>query len=159
MTFQIKPISDSDREIISNLMKEFWGSEIVVAHGDVYTTRHLPGFKAIKEEKVVGFLHYQIRGKECEIITLASSDEGIGIGSGLIAAIEETARVENCKKLTLITTNDNLHALGFYQRRGFHLTELCPGQIKESRKLKPSIPEIGLDNIPIRDEIHLEKKL
>jgi len=159
MTFQIDTITDSDREVISDLMNRFWGDDIVVVHGEVFESRDLSGYKAVMEDEIVGFLHFEIQGEECEIITLASLEEGIGIGSGLIAAVEAAARLSHCTILSLITTNDNLHALGFYQRRGFHFAALFPGQIDESRKLKPAIPEIGLHHIPIRDEIRLEKTL
>ena len=49
-----------------------------------------------------------------------------------------------------------MHALGFYQKRGFRLVAVHPGAVNESRKLKPEIPLIGNDGIPIRDEIELE---
>jgi hypothetical protein len=34
-----------------------------------------------------------------------------------------------------------------------------PGAVNESREIKPSISEIGLDGIPIRDELVLELDL
>jgi RimJ/RimL family protein N-acetyltransferase len=81
------------------------------------------------------------------------------VGSALLAAVEYLARSFGCQRIHLTTTNDNLHALGFYQRRGYHLTGLFPGQVEQSRLLKPNIPEIGDHNIPIRDELRLEKDL
>ena len=74
-------------------------------------------------------------------------------------AVVEEARKQNCKRVFLITTNDNMHALRFYQRRGFELVALYRDAVKESRRLKPSIPLTGFDDIPIRDEIELEKNL
>jgi len=56
----------------------------------------------------------------------------------------------------LITTNDNTRALRFYQKRGFHLVAVYPNSLNESRRLKPQIPIIGIDGIPLRDEIELE---
>jgi hypothetical protein len=58
-----------------------------------------------------------------------------------------------------VTTNDNLGALRFYQRRGLRLVALHVGAVAESRRLKPSIPEVGHDGIPIRDELELELEL
>jgi ribosomal protein S18 acetylase RimI-like enzyme len=52
--------------------------------------------------------------------------------------------------------NDNLHALRFYQKRGFVLVALHRNALEASRKLKPEIPLVGIDGIPIRDEIELE---
>jgi ribosomal protein S18 acetylase RimI-like enzyme len=56
------------------------------------------------------------------------------------------------------TTNDNLNALRFYQRRGFRIMGVHPGAVNEARRLKPSIPAIGAYGIPICDEIDLERK-
>ena len=61
--------------------------------------------------------------------------------------------------MQLITTNDNLDALRFYQRRGFALTELRPGAVDESRRMKPQIPLVGAHGIPIRDELVLVREL
>jgi hypothetical protein len=58
--------------------------------------------------------------------------------------------------LWLVTTNDNTHALRFYHRLGFRLAALHPGAVEAARRLKPEIPLLGLDEIPIRDELELE---
>ncbi len=54
-----------------------------------------------------------------------------------------------------MTSNDNLRALRFYQRRGFRLKELRPGAVDEARRLKPQIPLGGAEGIPMREEIEL----
>jgi DNA-3-methyladenine glycosylase I len=89
-------------------------------------------------------------------VTLNSLREGIGIGTALLDAVREAARKSGCRRTWLITTNDNLHALRFYQKRGWRLTALHRNALDESRRLKPVIPEIGIDGIPLRDEIELE---
>jgi ribosomal protein S18 acetylase RimI-like enzyme len=73
-------------------------------------------------------------------------------------AIEE-ARERDCGRIFLVTTNDNLNALGFYQKRGFELVTIYRSAVNASRKIKPSIPWIGMNNIPLRDEIELEMTL
>jgi ribosomal protein S18 acetylase RimI-like enzyme len=93
---------------------------------------------------------------ECEIISLDSLVQGTGIGSALTDAVQQRAKAAGCQRLWLITTNDNLNALGFYQKRGFHLAALHRNALDVSRRLKPQIPLIGLDGIPLRDEIELE---
>jgi ribosomal protein S18 acetylase RimI-like enzyme len=90
---------------------------------------------------------------------LDSLREGQGVGTTLIQAVVEEARKRNCKRVFLITTNDNLNALGFYQKRGFELVKINRGALLETRKLKPGIPLIGENNIPLRDEIELEMML
>jgi hypothetical protein len=57
--------------------------------------------------------------------------------------------------LWLVTTNDNLRALRTYQRQGFVLTELRSGEVSRARLLKPAIPLIGQNEIPMRDELVL----
>jgi hypothetical protein len=56
----------------------------------------------------------------------------------------------------LVTTNDNLDALRFYQRRGLRLVAVHAGAVDEARRLKPEIARVGEYGIPIRDEIELE---
>ena len=59
-------------------------------------------------------------------------------------------------RLWLVTTNDNLDALRFYQRRGLRITAVAAGAVDEARKIKPGIPLLGDHGIAIRDEITLE---
>ena len=73
-------------------------------------------------------------------------------------AVKE-AIVKGCSKIILITTNDNLSALRFYQKRGFDMVTLYRNAVEQSRKLKPQIPLLGADGIPIRHEIELEMNL
>jgi ribosomal protein S18 acetylase RimI-like enzyme len=77
----------------------------------------------------------------------------------LIEAVKERAKSKGCRRLWLITTNDNLEALGFYQRRGFHLIALYSNALEASRKLKPQISVKAANGIPIRDELELEYEL
>lgn len=159
MTFEIAHIEKNDRSQVKQIVAEHWGDETIVVHNDIFHAGELDGFKAVEENRIIGILHYRMIGSTCEILTLASLQENQGIGSALIKSIEKIAREKGCQKLCLTTTNDNLHALGFYQRRGFHLAALYPNQLKISRKIKPTIPEIGLEDIPLRDELRLEKEL
>ena len=159
MSIDILPIQQNDLQSIRTYAQEVWGSEDIVVHNTIYKISSLSGLKAVLQDEITGFLHYKIRDDACEILTLASFQEGQGIGSALIAAVQELAQDHGCQILHLITTNDNLHALGFYQRRGFCLTHVYPGQVTISRKHKPSIPDIGENGIPIRDEIRLEMRL
>jgi len=137
-------------------MIEEWGSETAVAHGEAFRPAELPGFVAEADGEHVGLLTYHIDGNDCEIVTLNSWREGCGVGSALIEAAGQAARRGKCRRLWLVTTNDNLHALRFYQKRGFTICAIRVNAVAESRKIKPEIPLFGNDNIPIRDEIELE---
>jgi len=93
------------------------------------------------------------------VVTINAFPQGSGAGTALIEAAAAAAREAGARRLWLITTNDNLRALRFYQRRGFRLSALHRDALERSRELKPSIPEIGLDGIPLRDELELELRL
>jgi N-acetylglutamate synthase-like GNAT family acetyltransferase len=84
---------------------------------------------------------------------------GQGVGTALIEEVKAEARSQGCTRLWLITTNDNLPALKFYQKRGFQITAVHPDAVTESRKVKPEIPLVGLEGIPLRDEIELSMEL
>ena len=151
-----RALTSADRDRVARHVAEHWGAEIVAVHGTVYHPAELPGFVAEVSRKVAGLVTYHIAGNGCEIVTLDSLRPSLGIGTTLIESVKAAAGAAGCRRLWLITTNDNLHALGFYQKRGFRLVAVYPGAVSESRMLKPEIPLIGSDGIPIRDEIELE---
>jgi N-acetylglutamate synthase-like GNAT family acetyltransferase len=95
----------------------------------------------------------------CEIVTIDSVREGIGVGSALVDAVVQKAREADCRRVWLVTTNDNLQMFRFAQKRGFALVAVHPRAVEASRKLKPEIPLLGIDGIPIRDELELELRL
>ena len=152
----IRRLIADDLPRLRQFWKENWGAEFVVAHGTIYYPDTLNGFIVLDSDEWVGEITFTFSGSDCEIVSLDSLREGQGIGTKLINAVLEEARAKNCKRVFLITTNDNLNALGFYQKRGFELVKINRGAMIETRKLKPDIPLIGANNIPLRDEIELE---
>jgi len=156
MDTQIRPISQDDQTWIARKLTENWGAPLIVSRGKSHDASKLPGFVALQDNKTVGFVTFRIGGQECELVTLDSWKENIGVGTLLIEAVKREALKVGCARLWLITTNDNLHALGFYQKRGFHLVAVYPNALAETRKTKPTIPENGLHAIPLRDEIELQ---
>ena len=156
---EIRPLVAADRAWVAQFIVEQWGDAMVVAHGRVYYPAELPGFAAFADGRCVGLLSYQLAGDACEIVTLDSLLEGRGIGSRLIAAVLAAPRAAGCARLWLITTNDNMRALHFYQKRGFALVAVHRGAVDRARALKPAIPTLGFGGIPLRDEIELERWL
>ncbi|MGN6562877.1 MAG: GNAT family N-acetyltransferase [Thermomicrobiales bacterium] len=159
MAFIVRPVTAADRDWITQLLRERWGATLIVSRGQVHDAAALPGVVAATPAGLAGLATYRIAGDECELVTLDSLAPGQGIGTGLIAVVRAAAVAAGCRRLWLITTNDNLPALRFYQRRGFVLAALHRDAIAASRRLKPQIPLLGLDNIPIRDELELEMAL
>lgn len=156
--FCIRPVDSDDGDWITQFITERWGAEFVVAHYEVFQCRDLPGFVATDGEEKVGLLTYKIIGDGCEIVSLDSLRPCAGIGTSLINAVKAAAIESGCKRLWLVTTNDNMNALRFYQKRGFTLVKINRNAIDFARKLKP-VPLIGADGIPLRDEIELEMML
>lgn len=152
-------LTPSDLPRLRQFWLDHWGGEEMISRGKVYHPEQLEGFVAEDGNDWIGLLTFAIENDECEVTSLDSLREGQGIGSQLIDKAIEEARTRKCRRLFLITTNDNLNALGFYQKRGFEIVTIYRGAINESRKRKPGIPLIGYNNIPLRDEIELEIKL
>jgi ribosomal protein S18 acetylase RimI-like enzyme len=155
MSVSIRTLAEEDRSWAIELMRERWGGELVVTHGKARDASLLEGIVAEIDGEPVGLATYETRGAESELVTLDSLREGDGVGSALLAAVANAAWRQGCRKLLVVTTNDNVRALGFYQRRGFILTALRKGAVEKSRRLKPEIPELGFDGIPVRDELEL----
>ncbi|MEW6568999.1 MAG: GNAT family N-acetyltransferase [Chloroflexota bacterium] len=152
----IRPLEEDDRAWAEELITARWGGVQIVSRGRVWEAPALPGFVAWRGGVRVGLATYRVEEAECELVTLDAVPSRHGVGTALLRAVEQAARRAGCRRLWLITTNDNLQALRFYQRRGFHLAALHVGAVEASRRLKPSIPQVGAHGIPLRDELELE---
>jgi len=152
----LRETSKNDSSTIKKLVDKRWGGEPLIIRGEKYYPSSLDGIIALKKEQVVGFLIYDIQNKICEIVVFEVFEKHKGIGTSILNKLIEIAKDKDCDRLHLMTTNDNLDALRFYQRRGFRICSIHINSMEISRKIKPSIPEIGDYGIPIRDEIDLE---
>jgi len=140
------------------LITELWGSEVVAVRGTSLRPAEMAGFIAERSDRLAGLLTYQLLGADTlEIVTLNALDRRAGIGTMLIEAVVAKARRFGCREIRLTTTNDNVDALRFYQRRGFRLAELRAGEVDRARQHKPEIPQVGDYGIPLRDEIDLAR--
>jgi ribosomal protein S18 acetylase RimI-like enzyme len=160
MTIAVRGIEDGDRERARELIRERWHDDIVVAHGVVFEPAALLGFVAVDGSgAIVGLVTYTVDAEACEIVTIDALTEGVGVGRALVAAVEDAARRVGCRRIELVTTNDNESALDFYRRLGFVVVEVRADAIEASRTLKPSIPLANDAGVPIRDEIALALEL
>ena len=157
--FEIRPLEVADRNWVADFLDKHWGSTKVVSRGQAYYAHLLPGFVAVKDGENIGLATYRVEGDECELMTLNSTIKDIGVGTALVEQVKETISEMGCKRLWLITTNDNMNALRFYQKRGFVLVAVYPNALQEARKLKPQIPLTGLDGIRLLSELELEMLL
>jgi len=136
----------------TSLLTADFGAAVVVSRGVAHDATTLPGFVARVDGERVGLATYRMSGEECELVTI----NGRGVGEPLLAAVVSRARELGCRRLWLVTTNDNTRALRFYQRQGWDLAALHRASVTAARVIKPSIPLLGEDGIPIRHELELE---
>jgi ribosomal protein S18 acetylase RimI-like enzyme len=155
-----RPYEPGDRRWAEGLLEEHMGSSRVARLGEVIEAAGLPGLVAEREGERLGLLTWILDGDQLEVLSLHCRVENVGAGSALLQAATELAIGRGCRRLWLLTTNDNLRALGFYQRRGLRLCALHAGAVERDRALKPEIPEVNPDNgIPLRDLLELELPL
>lgn len=154
--FEIKSLDLGGRSWVDGFIANRWSAETIVVHGSVYHPAELPGFAACIDQTPIGLITYTIHDQSCEIVTLDSLRPRLGIGYALLDAVLATAWKGGYGRVWLVTTNDNTLAMRFYQRYGFTFSAIRCNAVAESRLVKPSIPKIGLDDIPIRDEIEME---
>jgi ribosomal protein S18 acetylase RimI-like enzyme len=158
-SIQIREANQEDRDWLTHQLRGSWGSTTVVSRGQPHDASALPAFVAVDGDERVGLATIRYDSAECELVTLDALRKQRGIGSALLDRVAEAARDRGCMRLWLITSNDNLEAIRFYQRRGMRLTALHRGAVDEARRLKPSIPEVGEYGIPLHDELEFELRL
>ena len=132
-------------------------ADVVARLNEIVDARRHPALVAEVDGEIAGVLTWVLRGSSMEVLTLHAARQWAGAGTALVAAARRVAEASGAHRLWLITTNDNVDALRFYQRRGFRLTQVHPDAVDRSRAtLKPGIPETGEHGIAIHDEIELE---
>ena len=148
----IIPIDSRFRQKVNEIIAEEWAGPMVAARGKVRDTSNSDGFISVTDGELTGYILYIIENGECEILVLHSLLENQGIGAGLVEAVVDAAKSEKCRRVWLITTNDNIHAIRYYQKHGFELEAVHINALDKSRELKPSIPLFGSEGIPIKHE-------
>ncbi len=150
--------SAEDRAFVTREMSRNWGGTQIWSRGEMYEGLELDGLIAEVDGRAVGLVTWSVLpgGYQFEVVTLSATLEGAGVGEKLLDhALHEASR-RGCSRAFLTTTNDNMRALRFYQKRGWKLCVLHKGQVDEARRRRPFIPRVGLNGIPLRDELELE---
>jgi hypothetical protein len=156
MQYSIREKTSSDNALIIPCISLSWGSDRIISKGTIFNVSDLAGYVAVENNRIVGVGLYSVNSNECEIVLIESYVHSVGIGSTLLKKIIGISKTNDCKRIFLITTNDNIDALKFYQKSGMTIKGMYCDSIKDERKLKPEIPLTGKYGIPIRDEIELE---
>jgi GNAT superfamily N-acetyltransferase len=132
----------------------------VARRGELVDALARPALVAMDGDMLAGVLTYEFGPTDCEILALFAVRRRTGLGTALVEALVRHAVAAARAHCWLVTTNDNVDALRFYQRRGFRLSALRPGAVDEARRdLKSTIPMTGEYGIPLRDEIELVRDL
>jgi GNAT superfamily N-acetyltransferase len=145
--------------IRETFVREWHGGTVGLADGSVIHADDVPALVAWRGYERAGLAAYLPVGEVCELVGFVARPTGVGTGTLLLEALADLARDRGCARLEVGTTNDNLDALRFYQRRGFHLTDFHQGKMDEVRARKPEVPQIGEYGIPLRDVLVLRRDL
>ncbi|MFD1431397.1 GNAT family N-acetyltransferase [Lacticaseibacillus yichunensis] len=138
---------------------EHWGSDSLIISAGDYHFDDLNGLVALEDGQVVGLLTYAVHGNAMAVVSLNSIRNGRGIGKELLALAEDMARGLGETKMMVSIMNDNMQALGFFQRQGYRMAKILRGSLDMARQRKPEIPLVGMDDIPLHDEVLLSKVL
>ncbi|MFQ6101376.1 MAG: GNAT family N-acetyltransferase [Anaerolineae bacterium] len=153
----IRPATPDDRTCIAALAYAFWGEIQVESCGHSYQVDILPAFVACDGDEIVGAASYARERDATHLVMLSVLPrwQGRGVARGLIAAVAKMTRAEGAERVIVATTNDDLPALGLYQRLGFTITGVLVGKLLEHHGgIEP-----GFAGIPVRDEIQMELRL
>jgi ribosomal protein S18 acetylase RimI-like enzyme len=153
-TLQVRAARDKEEaKRLARRVRSTWG-EVVTRRGESVDPADGELMGAFVDSEIIGVATYAIRDHDCEVVAIEAYQERQGIATALMDEIRARARAAGCGRLWLVTTNDNVPAIAFYQKWGMDLVALRHDSVTEARALlKPDIPEIGYDDIPIRHEL------
>ena len=157
----VRRLDSSDRPWLRGILDERWGGPTQAYGGQLVDAAGADGLVAIGADgRPAGVLLHRPIAGGWEIVLLEALLPGGGAGTALVEACAAAARAAGAPRLEVVTTNDNVRALRFYQRRGFALVALRARAADDARRrLKPQIPLLGEGGIPIRDELVLAREL
>ncbi|MFZ4573694.1 MAG: GNAT family N-acetyltransferase [Phycisphaerales bacterium] len=145
-----------DHAFVTEQLRAHWGGHDIWSRDARFDASKLPAFIAETNGAPAGLVTYHIGRDECEIVTLSSVSSGRGAGERLLHAVVGEAARAGCRRAFLTTSNDNLNAVRFYQRRGMRLVSIHPGAIDRARERTGCGPWVGASGIRSRDEWEFE---
>jgi hypothetical protein len=141
-TVTARQAEEADRAELDALFVRLWGATQVIAHDERMDLRTLPTLVAVDGSgEFAGALVWRPDGDAVEVAGIGAVASGGGVGTALLDAA------------------DNTGALRFYQRRGLCIVAVDAGAVDRARVIKPEMPLVGFDGIPLRDELRLEMEL
>jgi GNAT superfamily N-acetyltransferase len=152
----VRPLAPGEVDLAS-LPPSAWGA-VVARLGELLTIADLPSLLAEVDGEPAGLLTWRLDEAtgEIEVVALEAWVRARGVGAALLRALRGEASALGASRLWLITNNDNLAAIRFYQRRGWDLVAVHRHAAHRSRAVKPTLPLVGEHGIPVRHEVELE---
>ena len=136
-----------------------WASTTVARRGELIDATGLRGFVALVGGNRAGLVLVDVRAGDYEIVAISTSRPRRGIGRALMQQCVDDARASGCCRVWLVTTNNNVGAIAFYERFGMKLCAVHRGAVSQARALKSSIPLLDGHGVPIDDELEFEMAL
>ena len=131
----------------------------MVRRGELIDATRLRGFVTLVGRQRVGLALVDVKDGDYEVVAISTSRPRRGIGRALMQQCVEDAGSSGCSRVWLVTTNNNIGAIAFYERLGMKLSAIHRGAVSEARALKSSIPLLDGHGVPIDDELEFELAL
>jgi GNAT superfamily N-acetyltransferase len=155
--FDIRPMTD--RKALTELLRLRWSDGTVSVRGKLIGVGDVEAVGAYENDRLQGIATWLVEEGTLYLATMNNITDRRGVSTALLDAKIALGREKGFPVLRALISNDNTKALRFYQRRGFRIVAVHIGIVDMMRRLKPAIPEKGVDGIPMRDEIELEMVL
>jgi GNAT superfamily N-acetyltransferase len=152
----VRELVEDDRGWMEEALTGLWGSVWAARKGELVDCRGLTGYVAVRDGRRVGLVTTARREDEVEVVTLQVEEEGRGTGRALMESVLDQGRQSGARRIWLVTTNDNRRAIEFYGRWGMTLVRVISNGVSASRRVKPEIPMVGQNGVPVRDELEFE---
>lgn len=146
-----------DKSLFLALMMQHWGSHRMMIGVRVYDCAELPltGLFSASGD-LLAVASWTLDGDVAILCALHAMTAGQGAAVRLLDALKAAARAKGATRLRAMVTNDNLPAMGFYQKQGFRFSGLYVEAIDHYRSVIPTIIRTGYQDIPVRDALELE---
>lgn len=152
----VRKVAHGDRDWVVQTLRREWTSTSLARLGELVEGAGLPGYVATLDGRRVGLALVDVRDRQYEVVGISTTEPRRGIGVALMERCFAEARAKRCRRVWLVTTNNNLAAIAFYQHVGMDLRALHWRAVRASRQLKPTIPERDAAGIPIDHELEFE---
>lgn len=153
MEFQAAP-----SDLIADVWRASWGG-VVVSRDHVYLPVDVEGLALYDDGRLLALATFSVEGSVAEVVSLDALERSHGNGPALLGEVERRLAARGVKRSWLLTTNDNIAAIGVYLRGGYRLVAVHLDAMDEVRRIKPAVPLIGENGIPLRDTWEFEKVL